>query len=107
MRVHTHFSARDGGYKKREFVVSGTTAAVIGATVIGAGIGVGAAAASGAFGSKKKDSSSAPKMDMGTGALSEGEAQTAAKKRLFRAGVIATSPTGLGSGETLGTTKLR
>ncbi|MCK9324141.1 MAG: hypothetical protein M0P69_01455 [Bacteroidales bacterium] len=87
-------------------MVSSTTAAIIGATVIGAGLGV-RAAASGAFGRKKKDSSSAPKMDMGTGALSEGEAQTAAKKRLFRAGVIATSPTGLGSGETLGTTKLR
>lgn len=104
--VHFHFRT-ERAKRERKLMVSSTTAAVIGATVIGAGIGVGAAAASGAFSRKKSYSSSAPGIDMGTGALTEGEAQAAARKRLFRAGVIATSPTGLGGDESLATTKLR
>ena len=43
----------------------------------------------------------------GTGALTEDETKKAASKRLFRAGLISTSPTGLGSKETLATTRLQ
>lgn len=85
-------------------VISGTTAAIIGSMVIGAGVGVGAAAASGAF---NKDESQEVAPSEGTGKITDVEAQEASKKRLFRRGVIATSVQGLGSGETLGTTKLR
>ena len=43
----------------------------------------------------------------GTGALTESEAQTAAKKRAFRSGVLFTSPTGLGSEPRTSSAKLR
>jgi hypothetical protein len=106
MRGHTHFVRRSRG-RKREFMVSSTTATVIGATVIGAGIGVGAAAMSGAFDGPKKTDSAPAGVDPSTGALSEAEAQSAAKKRLFRSGVMFTGTSGLGSGETLGQGRLK
>lgn len=104
--VHFHFRT-ERAKRERKLMVSGTTAAVIGATVIGAGLSLSAAVASGAFSRKKSGSPSAPSIDKRTGALTEDEARAAAKKRVFRAGIIATSPTGLGGDESLATTKLR
>ena len=43
----------------------------------------------------------------GTGELSEAEAQTAAKKRAFRSGVLFTSPTGLDEDPRTSSAKLR
>jgi len=68
---------------------------------------VGVASAAGAFGKP-----GAPKMEMpkpeDTGKVSEEEAKDVARKRLFRAGIFATSPTGLGGGsEPTATARLR
>jgi hypothetical protein len=72
---------------------------------------VGVASAAGAFG-KPGAPKGAPKMEMpkpeDTGKVSEEEAKDVARKRLFRAGIFATSPTGLGGGsEPTATARLR
>ena len=80
------------------------TAATIGATAIG----VGAYAAGGGFDSKKSSAvDSRVESVVGTGELTEAEAQTAAKKRAFRSGVLFTSPTGLDSDPRTSSAKLR
>ena len=92
-------------------VVAGatTTAAFsvgLGASVLAAGVGAAAYAAGGGFASK--DSSSARlAAAIGTGGLSELQAQTASKKRAFRSGVLFTSPTGLDSDPRTSSAKLR
>jgi hypothetical protein len=68
---------------------------------------VGVASAAGAFGKP-----GVPKMEMSkpedTGKVSEEEAKDVARKQLFRAGIFATSPTGLGGGsEPTATARLR
>lgn len=70
----------------------------IGATVIGAtALAAGAAAAGGFFSSLNiKDRIQDGGRSVDTGQLSEAEAQTQAKKRAFRSGVIFTTPAGLG-----------
>lgn len=81
------------------------TAATIGGTAIAAGAVGGAYA----LGQSQKSSSapSAPKVSTDTGTLTPDEAKTKATKRLFRAGIVATSPTGIGDDEPLASARLR
>ncbi len=93
-----------------------TAGAVTGAAATAVGLGT-AALAGGAFALGRSGSKSvATPSDGGariagvsaaTGALTEKEAQTAAKKRAFRSGVLFTSPTGLGSEPKTSSAKLR
>ena len=82
-----------------------------------AAVGAGATALAG-FGAYKLGSSQAKGIgdidisdtrvsSPGTGKLSETEAQTLAKKRAFRSGVLFTSPTGLNSVPSTSSAKLR
>lgn len=81
----------------------------VGATAIAAGVGVAAFSAGGGFSDSGGDAPAAvdSRVSSDTGALTEGEAQTAAKKRLFRSGVLFTSPTGLDSDTRTSSAKLR
>ncbi len=78
----------------------------VGATALAVGVGAGAVALSGGF-----DSGGGPSVDSrvqtATGEVTEAEAQTAAKKRAFRSGVLFTSPTGLDSDPRTSSAKLR
>lgn len=91
--------------------VAGSMAAFAGgvgtvALLGGAAYGAYAMGAAGAEG-KKGDAAGPAGVDPSTGGLSEGEAQEAAKKRLFRSGVMFSGTSGLGSGETLGQGRLK
>lgn len=67
--------------------------------VMAASAAVSAASAAGAFDKDKK----APKVETpepeDTGKVTEEEAKDVARKRLFRSGIFATSPTGLGGND--------
>ena len=81
----------------------------IGAVGIGAAIGSEVFAVTGGFDSSGKamhhpDNRVA---STGTGKITEAEAQTAAKKRAFRSGVLYTSPTGLDTDTPTSSAKLR
>lgn len=78
----------------------------VGATAVAAGVGY-AAYSAGQSGASKGASSVDSRVSTATGALSEDEAQSAAKKRLFRSGVLFTSPTGLDSNPKTSSAKLR
>lgn len=87
------------------------TAVGIGATALAVGAGVGAYALAGGFDSTQGASQgpidSRVSAATDTGALTEAEAQTAAKKRAFRSGVLFTSPTGLDTDPRTSSAKLR
>ena len=78
-------------------------AAVIGA----AAIGTGAYALSGGFDKKGGGVDSRIAAAVGTGGLSEAEAQIASKRRAFRSGILFTSPTGLDSDPRTSSARLR
>jgi len=77
----------------------------LGATALAAGVGAAAFGASQLFGDTGGDSRVS--VSTNTGALTETEAQTAAKKRAFRSGVLFTSPTGLDNEPRTSSAKLR
>jgi len=78
----------------------------VGATALAVGAGAAAFGAAGGFDSDAGgDTRVVPSVE--TGALSEEEAQTQAKKRAFRSGVLFTSPTGLDSEPKTSSAKLR
>jgi len=87
------------------------TAVGIGATAVAAGVGAVAYQAGqgsgqdGSFDAPAVAQPAGPSADVG--ALTEAEAQTAAKKRAFRSGVLFTSPTGLDSDPRTSSAKLR
>lgn len=86
---------------------AGTTAAFatgLGATALVVG---GAVAAGAVLGGDGDSVDSRIQAATGTGELSEAEAQTAAKKRAFRSGVLFTSPTGLDEDPRTSSAKLR
>ena len=70
------------------FATGVAAAAVVGAGIHAAGVSKGAAKASQAPGID-------PRISEPAGDISEAEAQTVAKKRAFRSGILFTSPTGL------------
>ncbi len=103
----------DGAFINFGFMVSGTTAAAIGVAALLAAASVGTVAATGGFDEDKGGEDNIV-MDtrveealVETGALTEGEAQSTAKKRAFRSGVLFTSPTGLDSDPRTSSAKLR
>lgn len=55
----------------------------------------------------KPSSSDVPGVSADTGAVTDDEAKKLAAKRLFRSGIISTSPTGIGGSETIASTRLR
>ncbi len=73
----------------------------VGATALAAGVGM-AASSMGAAGQDGRIESS-----VGTGALSDDEISSAAKKRMFRSGVMFTSPTGLDNQPRTSSAKLK
>lgn len=80
----------------------------VGATALAVGVGAGAVALSGGFGTGNNPSQSVDsRVQAATGEITEAEAQTAAKKRAFRSGVLFTSPTGLDSDPRTSSAKLR
>lgn len=94
------------------FTAIGTAIGLSGvaATAAGVGIaaGVGTAVYSAGQGAGAQDGDfnlNVP--DVGTGALTEAEAQTAAKKRAYRSGVLFTSPTGLDDSPDTASAKLK
>ena len=85
-----------------------TAAAVgFGATALAIGVGVAGFAMAGGFSSNDESVDSRIQASTDTGKISEEDAQAAAKKRLFRSGVLFTSPTGLDSDATTASAKLR
>ena len=76
------------------------------ATVGAIAIGAGAYALGGGFDSKSGGSVDS-RVSAATGQLTEAEAQSAAKKRAFRSGVLFTSPTGLDADAKTSSAKLR
>ena len=85
----------------------------LGATALAGGVGYATYSAG-----KAKGAASAPaaspidlpdtRIDIeDTGEITEEEAQTAAKKRLYRSGILFTSPLGLGEGTETSSAKLR
>lgn len=85
------------------------TAGVVTVAAAGGAIAAGAKAV-GDMTSKKSSAPSAPSAPSAkdTGALAPDEVKKAASKRLFRAGIIATSPTGVGdNNEPLASARLR
>ena len=94
------------------FTAIGVGLGLAGTAATVAGVGVAATAgyaaySAGAGGSDDNFNQSVPSVSPDTGALSEAEAQTAAKKRAFRSGVLFTSPTGLDSDAATASAKLR
>jgi len=83
------------------------TSTVVGMTLLGVAAGAGTAMAMSS--SRKSSAPSAPAIAApDTGALAPDEVKEAASKRLFRAGIIATSPTGVGdNNEPLASARLR
>jgi hypothetical protein len=81
----------------------------VGATALAVGVGAGAVALSGGFdgGGGDRGSSVDSRIQTATGEITEAEAQTAAKKRAFRSGVLFTSPTGLDQDPRTSSAKLR
>ena len=89
---------------------AGSTAAFATGLGVTALAGAGAYAAGAALSGKAESPSIVSRLTdtvTETGALSEAEAQTAAKKRAFRSGVLFTSPTGLDSDPRTSSAKLR
>lgn len=90
--------------------VAGTAFAIgVGAVGIAAGVGAAAFAAGGGFSDSGGEAppTADARISPDTGALTQAEAQTAAKKRVFRSGVFFTSPTGLDSDARTSSAKLR
>ena len=86
--------------------LTGGAAFVGGAAVVGAAA-YGAYALGSSVASSGKSSSVDSRISSATGALTPAEAQTAAKKRAFRSGVLFTSPTGLDSDVSTSSVKLK
>ena len=84
-----------------------TIATVLGVTALAAGSGVAGYAAAGGFSSKDESVDSRVSTAVGTGELTEEEAQSTAKKRAYRSGILYTSPTGLDSDAKTSSAKLR
>lgn len=78
----------------------------VGATALAVGAGVGAYALGGGF-SSKDNVDSRVEAATGTGALTEAEAASAAKKRAYRSGILHTTPTGLDKNSDTSSVKLR
>jgi hypothetical protein len=95
------------------FTAIGATIGLAGAAATTAGLGIAAAGAaayavgSAGKGSGQDGSYQPPAGPTDAGGLTEAEAQTAAKKRAFRSGVMFTSPTGLDSDPRTSSAKLR
>jgi hypothetical protein len=85
------------------------TSAIAGAIALTAGIGLASYAAGGGFGDIMggEDKAVDTRIASATGQLTEEEAQTAAKKRAYRSGVLFTSPTGLNSSADTASAKLK
>lgn len=81
----------------------------IGAAALATGAGLAAYTAGGGFGDLMggEDKPVDTRIASATGQLTEEEAQTAAKKRAYRSGVLFTSPTGLNSSSDTASAKLK
>jgi len=79
----------------------------VGATALAVGVGAAAYGAAGGFSGGQSGPSIDSRVSSATGGLSTQEAQTAAKKRAFRSGVLFTSPTGLDNEGKTSSAKLR
>lgn len=82
----------------------------VGATALAVGVGAAAYGAAGGFDGGDEGSAPAPvdsRISEATGEITEAEAQTAAKKRAYRSGVLFTSPTGLNQESPTSSSKLR
>ena len=91
-------------------VAAGTSAFAVGvgASVLALGAGAAAYSTAGGFdGPSGSGVDSRVSAATGAGKISEAEAQTAAKKRAYRSGVLFTSPTGLDETGRTSSAKLR
>ena len=81
----------------------------LGASALAAGVGLAAYTAGGGFNKKQPaiDARVEQASEIGTGELTEEQSQEIAKKRLYRSGILFTSPTGLDTMPNTASAKLR